>query len=334
MKAIRILSLILALLMLAVPLVACQDETPDENPDANNNQQQEEENKELRLVTNGEAKYDVVFDYNAGPGLKAAVNALVDAYKTYLNCELNVRECYSDKEGADDDVVADNEILIGATNRPESAKILEGKRTSDYELAIVGTKFVIAGGSDDATATAVVRFMTAFVYEQGDKNAVNKGAMLSLKVDQETADSLTNVGRYSYSKTVLCNARIDSYAVVYPAASDLTNAYQSFAEKVQTHIGKEAGYEVDVYKDTNIVKADYMILVGDTSFTDAEIVSKVGENDYHIELKKTETGAYFIIHYGEKAEAAALKAFKEILPSSSTPIEIDLAEGVLKTTLQ
>lgn len=332
MKAIRILSLILALLMLAMPLVACNDETPDETPAGD---QPAEEVKDLRLVTNGEAKYDVVYDYKASPAVKDAVNALVDAYKTYLNCEnITVRECYSDQENVSDDIVMDNEILIGATNRPESQKVIEGKRAGDYSMSIEGTKFVIAGGSDDATATAVVRFLTAFVYEQGDKAAVKKGAKLSLKVDQETAATLTNEGRYSYSKAVLCGARIDSYAVLYPQVSDHADSYKSFAEKIQSTIYKEAGYEVDVYKDANVVKIDYQILVGDTTLTDPELIAKIGENDYHIELKATETGAVLTIHYGEMAEAAALKAFKEIFPSSSTPIEIDLAEGVLKTTLK
>lgn len=331
MKTIRILSLILALLMLAVPFVACND---DEQPvDTDTPDVPEDTNAELKLVNAGEAKYDIVFDYNASEKVRDAVNALVTAYKTYLNAEVTIRECFSDREGVEEDIVAENEILIGKTNRPESLKAIEGKRAGDYSVGIDGTKLVIAGGSDDATHNAVVAFMTTFVYEQGDKNAVRQGASLSLTVDKKTADTLTMTGKYSFSKTVAAGARIDSYAVIYPNA-DKTYRDQEFATKVQSHIYKHAGYEVEVYKDANIVKADYMISVGETTFVDAALAAKIGDNDYHIELKQTETGAILFVLYGEAAADAAWKAFNELFPPSSEPVEVNLAVGVLKTTLQ
>lgn len=332
MKTIRILSLILALLMLAAPLAACGDKTGDEEPV---DVIEEEEGVTLRLVTDSVSNYDIVYDYTAGEKVRGAVLALVNAYKTFLGCDITVRECFSDRADAEDDIVADNEILIGMTSRPESKRAMEGKRSGDYSVTIDGSKLVIVGGSDEATMTAITRFLTALVHEQGDKAAITQGKKLSMVATTELCAPLAFTGRYSFSKTVLCDARVDSYCVVYPANTDIENAkYGDFANDVQTHVFKEAGYEIDVYRDSNIVKADYMILVGDTTYTDSEIIEKMGANDYYIALKKTETGAYFIIHYGELAKDAAFAAFKEILPPSEKPIEIVLNEGVLKTTLQ
>lgn len=331
MKTIRILSLILALLMLAAPLAACNNTTGDETPD----EVVEDEGVTLRLVTDSVSNYDIVYDYTAGEKVRGAVLALVNAYKTFLGCDVTVRECFSDRTDAEDDVVAANEILIGMTSRPESKKAMEGKRSGDYSITIDNGKLVIAGGSDEATMTAITRFLTAFVHEQGDKAAISQGKKLSMVATTETVAPLAFVGRYSFNTTVLCDARVDSYSVVYPANTEYEDAkYGEFANDVQKHIFKEAGYEIDVYRDSNIVKADYMILVGDTTYTDPEIVADLGSAEYYIALKKTETGAYFIIHYGELAKDAAYAAFKEILPPSEKPIDIVLNEGVLKTNMQ
>ena len=332
MKTIRILSIILALLMLALPLVACKDQTTDE-PAVD---EVEQEVVTLKLVTDGVSNYDIVYDGDkTGPLTRGAVSALVSAYKTFLNAEINVRESFSERADATDEEVRPNEILIGMTSRPESAKAMQGKRSSDYSVTIDGGKLVIAGGSDEATMTAITRFLTAFVHEQGDKAEVAAGKKLSMVATTETVAPLAFVGRYSFSKTVLCDARIDSYCVVYPKNTEIAGAhYADFATTVQKHVFKEAGYEISVYTDANIVSANYMILVGDTTYTDPAIISAMGAESYHIELKKTETGAYLIIHYGEKAKDAALAAFKELLPASETPIEIELTEGVLKTNMQ
>ena len=345
MKTIRILSLILALLLLAMPLVSCKEEpdpTPSQDQPAVDTEQNgegtpvEEQIKKITLVDKGVSHYDLVYDYkNVGEQTRGAIKALEDAYKTFLGCELTVRECFSDRPDADDDIVKDKEILIGLTTRPESQKAMEGKRTKDFSLTIDGDKLVIAGGSDEALMTAVTRFLTAFVYEQGDKIQVQSGKVMSLVVDEKTASEQAMVGRYSFSKTVIGNARLDSYQIVYAKdGSDLAN-YRDFATKVQSRVFSEAGFEIDVCTDGNVEGIDYKILVGDTTFTDQSVIDAVGDNDYYIALQKTETGANFIIHYGELAADAAWAAFEELFPAVPEPIEIVYnEEGVLKTNMQ
>lgn len=345
MKTIRILSLILALLLLAMPLVSCKEEenpTSDQDQNVGETEQTgedtpaEEQIKKITLVNKGVSHYDLVYDYkNVGEQTRGAIKALEDAYKTFLGCELTVRECFSDRPDADDDVVKDKEILIGLTTRPESQKAMEGKRTKDFSITIDGEKLVIAGGSDEALMTAVTRFLTAFVYEQGDKIQVQAGKVMSLVVDETTAAEQTMVGRYSFSKTVVGNARMDSYQIVYAKNGSALAGYKDFADKVKSHIFSEAGYEIGICTDGNEDGIDYKILVGDTLFTDQGVIDAVGDNDYYIALQKTETGANLIIHYGELAADAAWAAFAELFPASAEPIEIVYnEEGVLKTNMQ
>ena len=97
MKAIRILSLILALLLLAIPLVACDDTTDEPTTD----EPETEESTELQIVKKGETKYVVVFDYMAGTKTRENVLILEKAFADYLGCEVEVVECFSDRDDPD-----------------------------------------------------------------------------------------------------------------------------------------------------------------------------------------------------------------------------------------
>lgn len=335
MKTIRILSLILALLMMAFTVVACdKDDTPADTP-VDDDTNKVVNATEIEVVTKGTPNYVIVRDYKAGAETNQAVSAMVTAFKDYLNCEIEVRECYSDRDDAQEAAVQAKEILIGSTNRPESAQALDGKKASDFGISIIGEKLVIAGGSDSATATAVIRFMTGFVYEQGDKPAVKQGKKLSLLVTAEAAanENYNRVGKYSYDKAVMADARIDSYVLIYPRDSKMTNEYKAFAEAVAGIVSKEVGYDLSVYKDTR-AQGDYEVLIGDTLRSDVELVEKLDEDEYYIALNKTEKGATLTILFGKNAYDAALAAFNTIMPSSATPIDFNLTDGFVKTNMQ
>ncbi|MBR7184261.1 MAG: glycerophosphodiester phosphodiesterase family protein [Clostridia bacterium] len=59
------------------------------------------------------------------------------------------------------------EILLGATNRPESAELGEGLGPNDYRVAVQGEKLVIAGGSDAAVVNAVAELIYSGVLAEG-----------------------------------------------------------------------------------------------------------------------------------------------------------------------
>ena len=187
MKLTRVLSLVLVALLLAACLSSCElvediksmfgmetqpvDDPADDIP----------ENQEYKLVSNGAPPYVIIYDYKAGPQTKNAVLTMVEAFKTRLNCTIEARECYSDRE-VDEDIVQEKEILIGNTNRPESAILSDNMKTNDSDVDVINGKVVIAGGSDAATAKAVSTFISGFVYRQGELNADENGKKLSLYV--------------------------------------------------------------------------------------------------------------------------------------------------------
>lgn len=341
MKLTRILCLMLALLMIAASAVACQkdnsgdwDDIPvDDTPSGGDTPAGDA--SELELVNYGDSKYVIVRDYKASPEVLNAVNMIVKAYENYLGSIIEVRECFSDRpdEGGE---VGKKEILIGRTDRPESAKAFAGMKANDYCISIQGEKLVIGGPSATATAKAVAEFLNSVIYEQGNKYEVKGGAKLSCVFTKEFC--LKRTATYSYSSSFACDARIDSYVLIYAKAGKMSDTYNEFAKELQGYILKETGYELGVYKDTRCW-GDFEILIGETIRTGNEI--SLADNEYHISLKKTTVtyedgskheGATLQILFGKDAYDAALEAFKkQAIPTSKTPIELALPDGLVIT---
>ena len=59
--------------------------------------------------------------------------------------------------------VREYEILVGMTNRPESAQVAEGLADYTYKIEVVGKKIVIVGKDDKATAAGVQYFMSTYL---------------------------------------------------------------------------------------------------------------------------------------------------------------------------
>ncbi len=354
MKLTRILSLILAVLMMACAFVACdkEDGTDDTAADAAGADQQIQAIT-LNVVEGGFTGYTIIRDYKASGTVLGAVTSMQSSFADYLGCEIAVKECYNDREEAED-IEQKLEILVGATNRKESAQVADGLKTNDYKVDIVGEKIVIVGGSDDATEKAISKFMTALVQAQGNKNEVKQGVKQNLTVykglPEEDAnkkydvdiDTFGSFGKYSYGKATMANARIDSFMLVYPRDGELAVSNRAFAEELQDYVNKQAGYLMDCKKDVAVTRADYMITVGDTSYTDDAIVNAIGDSDYYIALTATETtladgtkvpGAVLTILYGADAEEAAMAAFKRIMPTSSSQIDFNMCVGFVDTNM-
>ena len=352
MKFARILSLILAVLLLTCSFVACGTKE-DGADDTAKGADQQTEAITLHVVESSYTGYTIIRDYKASGTVLGAVSSMQSSFADYLGCDIQVKECYTDREEAED-IVTDLEILVGNTNRPESAQVADGLKTNDYKIDIVGEKIVIVGGSDDATEKAISKFMVGLIQAQGNKNEVKQEIKQNMSVykglPEEDAnkkydvdiDTFGSFGKYSYGKATMANARMDSYLVVYPRNGELATSNRAFAEEIQSYVNRQAGYLMDVKKDEAVIRADYMILIGDTAFTDPAVASAIGDDDYYIALTATETtladgtkapGAVLTILYGVDAEEAAMEAFKRIMPTSSNQIDFNMCVGFVETTV-
>lgn len=95
---------------------------------------------------------------------------------------------------ADGDTASPNEILLGPTNRPESKKAKEGLRYDDYVIGFVDGKFVVVGGSDEASARAIRHFATMF-FSQPQTNLVLRENFYERFDGDYAVNSLTFFGK-------------------------------------------------------------------------------------------------------------------------------------------
>ena len=322
MKSIRILSFVLALLML-VPLFAACKEEPETPPPADSP-------IVLDLVTEGRTKYTIVYDSKYSD-LKTQADAISKTIRERIGANVEVKVSV---EGDVNDIPSDYEILLGRTNRSESIDAVNALRNRDYTLKAVNKKLVIAGRTTESTATAAGKFIE-MIWEQGNKDAVAGGARLNLSFSNEKA--LNEIyTRYPYNSCHMADARIDSYYIFYPSGSG--EEYKQAALALQDHISKKVGYDLEVYEDNNGNNwADYEILIGNTARTDKELAASLGANEYYIKLQKVEVtyedgskheGAQLLILFGANAMESALNTFYyQIMPASKNGGDLNFADG-------
>ena len=142
------------------------------------------------IVKDGASEYIIMRSDNAPSGsaeTKAAI-ALRAAIKAATGVELTMKTDW-DKEG---NIPTDTkEILIGATNRPESAAVLEGLGEDQYVIRMIGNRLVINATSDEAITMAVERFAAELLGYDSEAGTYAKNT-LSLPADYSTS------GEYSF----------------------------------------------------------------------------------------------------------------------------------------
>ena len=113
------------------------------------------------------AGYNVVCGKDASENMLNDIANFADSIKARTGEKVSVK-----KVNADDAVEneADLEILIGNTNRPETAKALKKVKGHGYTVAVVGKKIVIAGTTNLLTAMALDHFKAACL--SGDVAAI------------------------------------------------------------------------------------------------------------------------------------------------------------------
>ena len=147
------------------------------------------------------------------------------------------------------------EILVGATNREESQTYLSGLLWDDYGYAIVGSKIVIAGHTNEGTLAAIKLFLEHI--KSGDHTEVffsNKNQYLF---------------RYPYvSDTFLFNG-IDvlSAKIVVNGGADDQRLAQALSDKSLELCGRRP----EIVTDAEVTEGDPLIILGASSHVPADM---------------------------------------------------------------
>lgn len=92
------------------------------------------------------------------------------------------------RDGSEDP--AENEILIGTTNRPESAQIAEGLKENQYRVCFVGTKLVVAGGSRGAVIEGAKLLLKNYFEVDGGVIKLPENLNITGEIDMKMATDL------------------------------------------------------------------------------------------------------------------------------------------------
>lgn len=153
MKKIKLLSLFLAVLMLAgmaTLFSSCANKEGEITPS----------NKTVDIDLSG---YTVLYgDSQSGANFSGAIRAQFDAVASALSkaTGANFRLTQASRSEADADA---KEILLGATNRKESQKALSGIKGDGFVIKVTGNKIVIVGTSNLYTVMAMDYFVTNYL---------------------------------------------------------------------------------------------------------------------------------------------------------------------------
>ena len=175
------------------------------------------------------------------------------------------------------------EILIGATNRPESAKALEALNgKAGYVVKMIGTKIVINASYDALLDEAVMYFILNCV-EAGANGML--AASESLSHVQENVGSLTLLdqnGETEFSFVIGANVDTTSDTTSTGASTNRTDYVVPYFIKVQTAF--QNALDVSMVTRTDAIPASgssYEILLGRTNRPETEVfLAGLAPNEY------------------------------------------------------
>ncbi len=160
MKIIKFLCTLLALLLLclsAVVFVGCDEDTPPASDEVNSALPPEKVYS-LATIHENMGEYTIVRQSSTSSTVKKAVAEMRTTLAEILDCDITIKEDWVNDESEIDANAL--EILIGDTNRPESAKAKEEMAMSkEYTITQEGNKICIVGQDDDALCRGIQEFM-------------------------------------------------------------------------------------------------------------------------------------------------------------------------------
>ncbi|MBO5701898.1 MAG: hypothetical protein J6S71_05630, partial [Clostridia bacterium] len=191
------------------------------------------------------------------------------------------------------------EILVGATNRPETAEVITDLLADDFAIKYFpeSGRIVICGGSDEATVKALNHFLE-FCFKEGEI---------------EYSLSFFSAGQYAVSECLLEGTPISEYSLVIPSSADADEKYA--AEMISACVREKMGIDLKTVKVGSA--SGKMILIGRASdYT-------VKDSEYAV---GTKDGNVILCGEGGLVVKAARVLLDELFPKGQDKVALTLGE--------
>ena len=169
MKKFLILSAVLLLVLFLVACNVASGNGDNTTGDSTAESTEEETTKEvlppLSIIENGQTQYRVVLPDEGSTAVRTAANDLRKAIVATYGLSTTDLSIASDFEmrGQKPEDRYKYEILVGLTNRDESAEALNLIAYNDFIILVSGTRVAIVGGHDSATVRGVEYFIETYL---------------------------------------------------------------------------------------------------------------------------------------------------------------------------
>ena len=251
----RVLSLLLALCMMLCVLVACGDKGDTvENKDS--------EEIVARLLVSNLSKYSIIVpEGGASDGMAEALNELMTLFEERWGITLKLRDDFV-VEGMPEFSEGQYEILVGETNRKESAEVFtDVKKCDDYEVRMSGDKLVIVGYNEAQLAVAIRSVIDEI-------NAIPEDADYFFDESMQ----ISFKGTYAIGEILIGETDISKYTVVYKHG----DVCKALATMMADKILEKTGYSLNVVDDENASDEGKKILIGNTKFNTVDMPDEDG----------------------------------------------------------
>ena len=311
------LALLLCTTAVALCLTACQKNEPPQSDLGETTSQALTETEApappLTVVADGATEYRVVRPEDTSDQVREAAMALHQAINQTYNIKMTLT---TDFENRNFDVSTryPYEIVVGATNREETAAAKELIRYNDAIIAVIGTRIVITGGSDEAVVAATEHFISKYV----------TGTELTLAQDLRDITP----AEYAKSSVKLDGVDISDYTLIY------ANGFKDAAYAMADRIGDACGaiMKIDSVKSEKVGRE---IVIGSADRSSVQsgadydaFTVEVRDADLYITggaVSSVETGCAKLLDIlladGVESIASADAALTYTLPDRQTYIE-------------
>lgn len=250
----------LAALLAAATLFACSG---DEQPPADTTAEVTEaattapEPAKVELITAGTTPFSIVrADADEGEAtlalLKSIHTAFADAGVTaQLGTDWKKKDAEPNAESY--------EILVGATNHPESAEALVGVKYRDFAVKLIGNKIVLAGHTSATRAKAVNHFI------QFIKDNAKAGETLVFS----ESDNYVSESEYMVDTATLGGVSLEDCVMVL--SPDAEYAAENFARALRDTIATRTGFYLPIVETADGAKASIAVVQDGTTAYSAAV---------------------------------------------------------------
>ena len=291
----KLFSIVLCLLLM-LSFLACGGESKKEDDKSVNNNQAEISREDIvYLDASGESVYTIIRPAEGEMEEGACTSLIFKQLKEKLG--ISVRNTSDENTGTDV-----YEILVGATNRPESAQALQildtktGARYNDYIICSIGKKIVINAYNAEVLYEACKYFADNFLVKEGVKGGIEYTYAKPGEWKTYTVNGV-NIGKFSivrphYNTSQLTQVEIDALV---------------------DSVYKATGYMLKVKEDAYTQESDYEIVVGNTNrsgvekLTDSDLYNvKIADKKVYLNGGNTYSTAMAVSEFAKLCEGGTV----------------------------